>query len=59
MMQTFVGDLIIHDVHHPAKVQKHILEILREQGIMANSYNSNQESTLEIKQEEIDEVEET
>ena len=59
MMQTFVGDLIIHDIHHPAKVQKHILEILREQGIMANSYNSNQESTLEIKQEEIDEVEET
>lgn len=34
MMQTYVGDLVIHDVHHPAKVQKKILNILREQGII-------------------------
>lgn len=34
MMQTFVGDLIIHDVHHPAKIQHRLLEILREQGIV-------------------------
>lgn len=33
MMQTYVGDLIIHDVHHPARIQKKILKILREQGI--------------------------
>jgi hypothetical protein len=39
MMQTIVGDLVIHDVHHPAKVQKKILEILREQGVNANSYD--------------------
>ncbi len=37
MMQTYVGDLVIHDVHHPAKIQKRILNILREQGITANS----------------------
>ncbi len=36
MMQTFVGDLVIHDVHHPEKTQKKILGILREKGIMAN-----------------------
>lgn len=35
MMQTFVGDLIIHDVAHPAKVQKELLSILRENGIVA------------------------
>lgn len=35
MMQTYVGDLVIHDIHHPAKIQKKILEILREQGIAA------------------------
>lgn len=35
MMQTFVGDLVIHDIHHPAKVQKQLLTILREQGIVA------------------------
>ena len=36
MMQTFVGDLVIHDVHHPEKIQKKILGILREKGILAN-----------------------
>ncbi|HLZ15356.1 MAG TPA: PH domain-containing protein [Candidatus Saccharimonadales bacterium] len=35
MMQTFVGDLLIHEISHPAKIQKKILEILREQGISA------------------------
>src|SRR5579885_2276145 len=24
MMQTYVGDLVIHDVHHPAKIQKQL-----------------------------------
>lgn len=33
MMQTFVGDLVIHDIHHPAAIQKKLLEILKEQGV--------------------------
>jgi hypothetical protein len=33
MMQTFVGDLVIHYIHHPQKIQKHMLEILRDQGV--------------------------
>lgn len=33
MVQTYMGDLVIHDVHHPEKVQKTIANILREQGI--------------------------
>jgi signal transduction histidine kinase len=37
MMQTLVGDLIIHDVHHPAKIQKKLLEILRTEGVEASS----------------------
>lgn len=37
MMQTFVGDLLIHYIHHPGKIQKRILEILRDQGITATS----------------------
>ena len=32
-MQTYVGDLTIHDVHHPARIQKQLLTILREEGI--------------------------
>jgi len=43
MMQTLVGDLVIHDVHHPAKTQKRILEILRSEGITAVSYDPNLE----------------
>lgn len=37
MMQTFVGDLVIHEVHHPAAIQKKILEILRDQGVNASA----------------------
>ncbi len=38
MMQTYLGDLVIHDVHHPAKIQKKLLGILRDQGVVAASY---------------------
>jgi len=33
MMQTYVGDLTIHDIHHPAKIQKKLLNILRTEGV--------------------------
>ena len=35
MMQTNVGDLVIHEIHHPAKIQKKLLEILRKEGVAA------------------------
>jgi len=35
MMQTFVGDLVIREVGHPAKIQKQLLQILRDQGVAA------------------------
>lgn len=50
MMQTFVGDLVIHEIPHPAKIQKKLLEILREQGVAASPYSEPQE--LEIEQNE-------
>lgn len=31
-MQTFVGDLVIHDIHHPEHIQKKLLQILRDNG---------------------------
>jgi uncharacterized membrane protein YdbT with pleckstrin-like domain len=37
-MQTYVGDLTIHDVHHPSRIQKELLNILRKQGITTSSY---------------------
>jgi membrane protein YdbS with pleckstrin-like domain len=36
-MQTYVGDLTIHEVHHPARIQKELLNILRKQGVSATS----------------------
>jgi len=33
MMQTFVGDLVIHYLHKPQHIQKKILEILRQEGV--------------------------
>ena len=56
MMQTFVGDLIIHDVHHPAKIQNHILQILRDLGISAASYPVSEGEVSS--EEEVDEGEE-
>lgn len=47
MMQTFVGDLVIHDIHHPAKTQKKILEILRDQGVVATPYADGQDQAVD------------
>ncbi len=39
MMQTYMGELLIHDVHHPAHIQKKMLKILRDKGIIATGAN--------------------
>ncbi len=33
VIQTYMGDLIVHEVHHPAEVIRKIIEILRSLGI--------------------------
>lgn len=40
-MQTYVGDLVIHDIHHPAKTQKKISAILRDAGVTTSPYSAN------------------
>jgi hypothetical protein len=52
MMQTFVGDLVIHEIGHPAKIQKKLLEILRDQGVSASPYSEPRELELEEKTNE-------
>ena len=52
MMQTFVGDLIIHEIPHPAKIQKRLLEILRQQGVAASPYSEPRELEIEQGNEE-------
>ena len=49
-MRTYVGDIVIHDVHHPARIQKQIVGFLRELGISAINYpgsNSSQDGAHE------------
>jgi hypothetical protein len=42
MMQTYLGDMVIHDVHHPAKIQKKLLKILRDEGVLLNTFPAKQ-----------------
>lgn len=56
-MQTFVGDLVIHTVHHPAKIQKKLLEILRSKGVNAAPYAGDNTAAEETEFEEDDEDE--
>lgn len=61
-MQTYVGDLVIHDVHRPAKTQKKFLGVLREQGITVNPYQGGNKKppneSNETNEEEIEEIQE-
>ena len=47
MMQTFVGDLVIHDVHHPAEIQKKMIEVLRNRNSQINAYSNPEEEIIE------------
>lgn len=52
-MQTYVGDLVIHDVHHPPKIQKKLLSILRDEGVTSNAYPaSTAQAPLQVDEEE-------
>ncbi len=33
LVQTYMGDLVIHEVHHPAKLYKQLITIMRDEGI--------------------------
>jgi len=55
-MQTYVGDLIIKDVHHPAKTQKKLLTILRDQGVIGSAYPAGSVSPITQDNEEAQEA---
>ncbi len=44
MIQTYVGNLVIHNVHKPAHVQHELLAILRERGIAIHDEDSKNET---------------
>ena len=56
-MQTYLGELVIHEVHHPTKIQKKLLGILRDQGILLKNFpplekSDNQETTDDDERED-------
>lgn len=62
-MQTYVGDMVIRDVHRPAKIQKEIVGILRDQGISTTPYaEDGRKSSAKVNQvnneEDIEAIEE-
>lgn len=52
MMQTYMGDLVIHEIHKPAHIQKKMIKILRDQGIIASTHPIKRDREDEEKAEE-------
>lgn len=46
-LQTYLGELKIKYVHHPASIQKKLTQILRDQGITLQHYSQNQPTNNE------------
>jgi uncharacterized membrane protein YdbT with pleckstrin-like domain len=55
-MQTYLGDMVIHDVHHPAHTQKRLAGILRDEGITTKPYPPKQRLENQADEEETDEA---
>ena len=51
-VQTYVGDLVIRDVHHPEKIQKKMVEILRDMGIHPSQRPYQTDSSTRSEQDE-------
>lgn len=43
VMQTYMGELTIHEVHHPERIQKQLINILRSSGIVSGGAPSSQD----------------
>lgn len=46
IVQTFMGDLVIHEVHHPAKIYKELGLVLREQDITPQALDQSDQQPI-------------
>jgi hypothetical protein len=44
LMQTYVGDLVIHDIHHPSHIYKKLTTILRQLGVTTQALAKDDET---------------
>jgi hypothetical protein len=56
MMQTYVGNIVIHNVSHPAKTQKKLVILLRDLGINSLVYPGVGVASLENNEKEFEEA---
>lgn len=47
IIQTFMGDLVIHEVHHPAKIYKELGLVLRELNIAPQQLNQTDQQNID------------
>lgn len=54
LVQTYMGDLVIHEVHHPAKLYKQLITIMRDEGIEPVKYvpDAQEEEIADFEEEE-------
>lgn len=45
LVQTYMGDLVIHDLHHPGHIYKKLITILRDHGVTPSTLAKGNEST--------------
>jgi uncharacterized membrane protein YdbT with pleckstrin-like domain len=53
LVQTYMGDLVIHEAHHPAKLYKQLITILRDEGVepVEMKPEEGQEEEVELEEE--------
>ena len=47
IVQTYLGDIVMHEMHHPAKTSTIITDVLREQGVSSVDYPARPENEIE------------
>ncbi len=52
VIQTYVGSLTIHHLHHPAKIQKELLHTLRDQGYDMSTLQNGLDEPTDVEAEE-------
>lgn len=51
LLQTYMGDLVIHELHHPAKIYKKLVTILRDKGITPDVMQTDSSETTDEEQD--------
>jgi hypothetical protein len=56
MIQTYMGDLVVHEVHHPAEVIRKINDVLRSEGIEAEAMDEEDQQKVKDNEEIFEEA---